>query len=79
MILGTMSAHPLGSMVDAGGRAACQRVRAEAARGVGRVPLSVGQLLVVSLHGRRHHVEHDDGRTHGLTEHVLGSGKKSTV
>lgn len=79
VVLRAVPAHPLGGVVDAGGGAACQRVRAEAARGVGRVPLGVGQLLVVALHGRRHHVEHDDGRAHGLTEHVLGSGNKNTV
>lgn len=79
VVLRTVTAHPLGGVVDAGGGAARQRVRAEAARGVGRVPLGVGQLLVVGLHGRRHHVEHDDGRPHGLTEHVLGSGNQNTV
>lgn len=72
--LGTVSGHPLGGVVGAGDGAAGQGVRAEATRGVGRIPLGVGQLLVVGLHGGRHHVEHDDGGAHGLTEHVLGSG-----
>lgn len=79
VVLRAVPAHPLGGVVDAGGGAARQRVRAKAARGVGRVPLCEGQLLVVGLHGRRHHVEHDDRRPHGLTEHVLGSGNKNTV
>lgn len=74
--LGTVSGHPLRGVVDAGDGAAGQRLGAEAARGVRGVPLGVGQLLVVGLHGRRHHVEHDDGRAHGLTEHVLGSGRE---
>lgn len=72
--LGTVSGHPLRGVVDAGDGAAGQRVGAETARGVRRVPLGVGQLLVVGLHGRWHHVEHDDRGAHGLTEHVLGSG-----
>lgn len=72
--LGAVSGHPLRGVVDAGDGAAGQGVGAEAARGVRRVPLGVGQLLVVGLHRRWHHVEHDDGGAHGLTEHVLGSG-----
>lgn len=74
--LGTVPGHPLRGVVDAGGGAAAERVGAEAARGVRRIPLGVGQLLVVGLHRGRHHVEHDDGRAHGLAEHVLGSGIK---
>lgn len=72
--LGTVPGHPLRRVVYARDGAAGQRVGAEAARGVRRVPLGVGQLLVVRLHRRRHHVEHDDGGAHGLAEHVLGSG-----
>lgn len=72
--LGTVPGHPVRRVVHAGDSAAGQGVRAETARGVRRVPLGVGQLLVVGLHGRRHHVEHDDRRAHGLTEHVLSSG-----
>lgn len=48
--LGTVSGHPLWGVVDAGDGAAGQGVGAEAARGVRRVPLGVGQLLVVGLH-----------------------------
>lgn len=48
--LGAVSGHPLRGVVDAGGSAAGQRVGAEAARGVRRVPLGMGQLLVVGLH-----------------------------
>lgn len=70
--LGAVPGHPLRGVVHAGDGAG-QGVGTETARGVGRVPLTVGQLLVVGLHGRRHHVEHDDRRTHGLAKHVLGS------
>lgn len=73
--MGAVSRHPLRRMVHAGDCAARQRVGAKTARGVRWVPLSMGQLLVVGLHGRWHHVEHDDWRAHGLTEHVLGSGE----
>lgn len=69
-----MSGHPLRG---AGQGAAAQRVRAEAARGVGRVSLGVGHLLVAGFHGGRDHVEHDDGRAHGLAKHVLSSGEKN--
>lgn len=48
--LGAVPGHPVRGVVDAGDGAAGQRVGAEAARGVRRVPLGVGQLLVVGLH-----------------------------
>lgn len=69
--MGAVSGHSLWGVVDVG-------VRAEAARGVGWVPLHVGQLLVLDLHGRGHHVKHDDRRTHGLAEHVLSSVRRQT-
>lgn len=71
--LWTVSGHPLWGVIHPRDGATRQGIGAETAWGICRVPLGVGHLLVVGLHGWRHHMEHDDWRAHGLTEHVLGS------
>lgn len=48
--LGAVPGHPLRGVFHAGDGAAAQGVGAETARGISRVPLGVGQLLVVGLH-----------------------------